>query len=251
MKTVIKNVVTGFLLILVSLFSWGRASADSNTVFKVIAPDAVGYGEQFTIQIVVEPGVDIAGAQFSLLYDPAVVAIDSVKEGNLLKQDGAATYFARGTVDSITGRVAGVAGAIITPGQTVSEAGVFADITVTAGTKGCICEFKLDEVVAGDISGQTVELVVVNKAVGIHDNDTLEDNGSGEIEDRPGSKESGEKSIVVSDMSETDIIRTSEKEQQRIEWWGIILIVIAGLSVIFFLSGYLVRRKKLTKGSKS
>ncbi len=141
-------------------------NVESNvTVIRIIAPDTVHCGEQYPITITVEPHTDIAGIQFTLLYDPAMVSIDSVEEGDLLKQDGAETYFTTGTVDAGTGRVAGVAGVIITPGQTVSGSGVFATISVTAGSEEGVCEFKLSGVMAGDMTGLAVPVSSVDKQI--------------------------------------------------------------------------------------
>src|SRR4030042_822278 len=106
------------------------------TAVSVTAPAGVNPGAQFTVEIVVAPGPAIAGAQFDLTFNPVVVAVSNVAEGNLFSQGGASTYFSSGTIDNTGGTVSGVVGVITSPGQSVSAAGTFAIITLTARTGG-------------------------------------------------------------------------------------------------------------------
>jgi hypothetical protein len=137
------------------------------TSVSVSAPSGVGPGEQFTVNIGVAPGGAIAGVQFNLAFNPAAVTADSVAEGNLLSQGGAATYFNSGTIDNVAGTISGVVGAITTPGQTVSSAGTFAAITFTAGPGGT-SPLTLSGVLVADISGQSVETNIVSGAVAVN-----------------------------------------------------------------------------------
>jgi hypothetical protein len=146
----------------------GLATAQTATIVSVTTPGQVQGEEQFEVNIVVEPGTQIAGVQFDLAFDPSLVTVDSVAEGTLFSQGGAATYFSPGSIDNVSGNIDGVAGAIITPGETVSAAGTFAVISVTAGPEGGTCPFTLSGVIAGDINGQPVEISVVNGQVTIN-----------------------------------------------------------------------------------
>jgi hypothetical protein len=156
-----------FFIITLGLFPPGLASAQGTTVVSVSAPSQVNSGEQFTVDILVEPETAIAGVQFDLAFDPSLVTVDSVAEGNLLSQDGATTYFSPGAIDNVAGTITAVAGAITTPGQIVSTAGTFATITLTAGTESGTCPLTLSSVVVGDIDGQSVPLSPVNGEVTI------------------------------------------------------------------------------------
>jgi hypothetical protein len=164
--------LTRFLIVLLAFslvmaFS-GLAMAAGETVVSVATPGQVGAEEQFVVNVVVEPGEEIAGVQFDLAFDPTLVTVESIAEGDLLSQGGAATYFSPGSIDNVSGNIDGVAGAIVTPGQTVSAAGIFAVITVTAGSEGGTCPFTLSGVVVGDINGQPVETSIVNGQVAIN-----------------------------------------------------------------------------------
>ena len=133
----------------------------------VSVPSGIEPGEQFTVNIMVAPGEAIAGVQFNLAFSPSVVTVDSVAEGNLLSQGGASTYFNPGTIDNVGGTISGVVGAITTPGHTVSSAGTFTTITLTAGTGG-VSPLTLSGVLVANISGQSVAVTVTNGSVAVN-----------------------------------------------------------------------------------
>jgi len=157
-----------FLLLTLVLVPGSPVSAEGETEVSISGPGEVNPGEQFTIDIQVTPGEAIAGVQFNLAFDASLFSVDSVTEGDLLTQDGASTYFSAGTINNGTGSVSGVAGAIITPGQTVADAGTFAVVTMTAGTTGGTSSLILSNVVVGDINGQAVAITVTNDQVSIN-----------------------------------------------------------------------------------
>jgi len=53
--------------------------------------------------ITVQPNNPVAGAQFNLSFNPSLVTINSVTEGNLFNQGGASTYFMAGTINNAAG----------------------------------------------------------------------------------------------------------------------------------------------------
>ena len=124
-------------------------------------------GDTFTIEVRVEPAVAITEVQFSLTFDPLLVTVDSVEEGDLLNQNGANTYFTPGTIDNDLGTITGVAGAITTPGETVSSSGVFATITFTASAAQGTSHLDLSNVIVGDIEGNAVPVRVNSGSVTI------------------------------------------------------------------------------------
>jgi hypothetical protein len=157
------------LVLALGLFLPSLVSAQASTVVSVSAPSqSITPGEQFTVDIVVEPGTAIAGVQLDLSFDPSLVTVDTVAEGNLLAQNGASTYFMPGTINNVSGTVSGIAGAIITPGQAVSTAGTFAIITLTAGEGGGTSSLTMSNVVVGDIDGNSVAVSVVNGQVAVN-----------------------------------------------------------------------------------
>ena len=155
-------VTLALILLLPSL----PVAASSPTIVTVAAPtQPVSQGQQFTINITVQPNNAIAGAQFSLSFNPSLVSINSVTQGNLLNQGGANTYFSAGTINNTAGTLTNVAGAITTPGQTVSAAGTFAVITMTASSVSGICPLTLSNIIVGDINGNSLTVNLVNGQV--------------------------------------------------------------------------------------
>jgi len=156
----IRNLIV-FLVVCLTVLLPGIAYAAGNAVVSVAAPsDALDPGEQFTINISVVPNNAIAGIQFNLSYNPAIVTLNSIAEGNLLNQGGASTYFSNGQTNNAAGTITGVFGAIISPGQTVATAGTFAVITMTVGSTGGSSPLTLSNVVVGDIAGHSIPVTV-------------------------------------------------------------------------------------------
>jgi len=160
--------LTILLVVSLTVLVPGIASAAGNAVVSVAAPAGVlDPGEQFTIGISVVPNNAIAGMQFDLSFNPAIVTVDGIAEGNLLNHGGASTYFNNGQIDNVAGTITGVFGAIISPGQTVATAGTFAVITMTAGTAGGTSPLTLSNVIIGDPNSQSLPVSIVNGTINI------------------------------------------------------------------------------------
>ena len=154
------------LPLVVGLFVPCIASADPATAVMVQPiSKAVGIGEDFTVDIFVDPDTDIAGAQLRLSFDPSVVTANSVTEGNLLSQGGASTYFMTGTIDNVAGTITNVAGATAIPGASVSQSGTFATVSFTAGTAVGTSALDLTDVIIGDLQGQAVDIEVADGGI--------------------------------------------------------------------------------------
>jgi hypothetical protein len=151
-----------WLAVILALALWlpflpSAASAAETTAVSVSAPTGpLEAGQQFTVSIDVEPGAPIAGMQFDLSFDPSLFAVSVVQEGDLLNQEGAASFFNPGSVDNQAGKVTGVFGAVTTPGMSVSVPGTFATIILTARQQSERCTLSLSEVIVGDIEGNAV-----------------------------------------------------------------------------------------------
>jgi hypothetical protein len=138
------------------------AAAGTAIISVDSATQEVTPGAQFTININMQPNSAIAGVQFNLSFNPNLVTVNSISEGDLLKQNNADTYFSPGNIDNNAGTITGVAGTIIVPGETVSTPGSFAVITMTAGSKEGTCQLNLSNVIAGDLNAQSVPINAVN-----------------------------------------------------------------------------------------
>lgn len=138
-------------------------SAAAATEISISAPSQpIESGEQVSINIIVAPATAIAGMQFDLHFDPSLFAVDSVAQGNLLAQNGASVLFNTGNIDNQLGVITGAFGAITTPGESVSNEGIFATITLTAREYTKACPLALSSIVVGDQQGHPVPASVIN-----------------------------------------------------------------------------------------
>ena len=89
---------------------------EPDTEYKVFNP-RVGYtfsdskihvGDTFTLNFKAENVFDLAGWQFDISFDPAVLEAVEVNEGDFLKIDDGATFFQDGTIDNTTGKITGL-----------------------------------------------------------------------------------------------------------------------------------------------
>ena len=144
------------------------SSAESDTTVD-ISPSSrhVDYGDGFDIDVYVDPTVNLAGAQFDMSFNPALIRAYSVTEGNLLKQGGCSTFFQMGTIDNNTGTIRGVACAITQPSCYVSSAGIIATIHFSAVAAQGTSELKLSKVVLGNPEGYPIPITVNNGSVTI------------------------------------------------------------------------------------
>jgi len=138
------------------------------------ASNKVGIGETFTVDIFVNPGTDIAGTQFDLSFDASVVTANSVTEGNLLKQGGASTYFAGGTINNGAGTITNVVGVITIPGESVSQNGTFATVSFTAGIEGTSA-IDLSNVIVANTVPEEVPITVTGGSVTVCPDVTVPD----------------------------------------------------------------------------
>ena len=96
-----------FLIAVAAIILPGVPSLAAGTAaFSVSGPlQAVSPGAQFTININIQPNNAIAGAQFCLSFNPSLVSVTNITEGNLLKQNGASTYFSPGQINNSAGTI--------------------------------------------------------------------------------------------------------------------------------------------------
>jgi PGF-CTERM protein len=137
-------------------------TAAQTTKVKVSPPvQNVSLGQPFSVNITVEPHTAIAGAQFNLQFDPSLLQVNSVTEGDLFKQSGFPTFFLDGTIDNTAGVIKGVGCSIL--GQAnVSIPGTFAIIDLTARNLTGESMLELFNVKISDPGGNAVPIIVSN-----------------------------------------------------------------------------------------
>lgn len=134
-------------------------------------PQTVSLGNTFTINVRVDPvSNSISGVQFDLSFDPLLVTVNSVTDGDLLTQNGA-SIFPDGDITNrslfvqinSTAGIVSYTSAIITPNASVSSAGTLAVINLTANSSASgMATFNLSNVVVGDPSGNPIPISISN-----------------------------------------------------------------------------------------
>lgn len=92
------------ILLLLPITVNGQGPKQSTLVFIAPKQAPVRVGQTTTIQIEVREAKDLFGAPFHLLYDPHLLEVVKVSEGDFLKKDGAKTVFLY-KVDKEQGRI--------------------------------------------------------------------------------------------------------------------------------------------------
>jgi hypothetical protein len=140
-------------------------AASSKTVVS-ISPEKqfVERNQRFTVNISIEPDAPISGAQFDFLFNNSLANIESVKEGDMLSQASAKTYFHKGTVDSNAGLIKHIFGSVLGNSR-VSSPGIFATINLTAGSNTGVAKFNLSNVIISGTNSKLVSSITKNASV--------------------------------------------------------------------------------------
>ena len=73
-------------------------------------------GDTFSLDIRAENVFDLAGWQFDIAFDPAILEAIDVSEGDFLKTDGGSTFFQSGRIDNAAGKITGLIAGRISEG---------------------------------------------------------------------------------------------------------------------------------------
>ena len=137
---------------------------ETGTDYTVIPADArfsfstettrFAIGDTFTLYLNTKGIDDLAGWQSDIIFDPAVLKANSVKDGNFLRQEGGRTHFLKGAIDNTEGRITGVGSARISEGGASGE-GTLLSVTFTAKAAG-ETRLALREFEAGSSTGKAI-----------------------------------------------------------------------------------------------
>ena len=130
------------LLVAVQTFGNGFFGFEPGTEYAVAT--GIGYAfshapihidDTFTFDVRAENVSDLAGWQFDIAFDPAILEAVDVSEGDFLKTDGGATFFQRGHIDNAAGKITGLSAARLTDGG-VSGSGSLLQVRFKAKSEG-------------------------------------------------------------------------------------------------------------------
>ena len=130
------------LLIAVAADSNGFFGFESGTEYTVsmgvsytFSQTPIHVGDIFILHIRAENVTDLAGWQFDIAFDPALLEALDVSEGDFLKTDGGTTFFQSGSIDNATGKITGLSAARLSA-QGVSGTGTLLQVTFKAKSDG-------------------------------------------------------------------------------------------------------------------
>jgi len=120
----------------------------------IFSKSSLHAGDTFTLDLSAEDVHDLAGWQFDIAFDPAVLKAVEVTEGDFLKTKGGSTFFQRGTIDNTTGKIAKLSSALLSGGG-VTGTGTLLSIQFSAKA-GSETQLKLQNVQFGASTGNLI-----------------------------------------------------------------------------------------------
>ena len=114
-------------------------------------------GETFTLHLNVENVSDLGGWQADIVFDPAVLRVDEVSEGDFLKTDDESPFFDAGTINNKTGRITGLKAVRISQDRT-SRQGTLLTVEFTGIGNGK-SQLTLDNFQVGARRGETIPVI--------------------------------------------------------------------------------------------
>ena len=124
------------------------------SVNYVFSQAQIHHGDTFTLDILAESVFDLAGWQFDLTFDPAVLEATGVSEGNFLKITGGSTFFQKGRIDNKIGKITGLNAALLSDSG-VSGTGTILQVTFKAKTER-ETSLGLDNFLFGSFTGKNI-----------------------------------------------------------------------------------------------
>ncbi|MCY3742660.1 MAG: leucine-rich repeat domain-containing protein [Candidatus Poribacteria bacterium] len=135
---------------------------EPDTEYKIFNP-SVGYsfsdskihvGDTFTLDLSAENVFDLAGWQFDIAFDPAVLEAIEVNEGDFLKESSGTTFFQKGTIDNATGKIIKLSSARLNE-DGVAGTGTLLSVTFTAKAAG-ETRLSLNNFQLGSVTGEAI-----------------------------------------------------------------------------------------------
>ena len=172
---------------------WGDWSGffgfDAETEYTVVSPGtgfafstdttSVRVGDRFTLRINAEKVTDLAGWQFNLTFNPDVLEVVEVNEGDFLKTDGGTTFFQKGTVDNAEGKISGLSAALISKGG-VTGTGALLSVVFSAKADGN-SQLALHNFQLGSSTGAVIPAGVRDLAITVESQPSWDVNADGQV----------------------------------------------------------------------
>ena len=120
----------------------------------LIPKTPIRVGDTFTLDIRAENVFDLAGWQFDVAFDPTILEVIEVSEGDFLKTNGATTFFQSGRIDNAAGKITGLNTARLGE-HGANGSGTILQVRLNAKSEG-ETELAIQSFVFGASSGENI-----------------------------------------------------------------------------------------------
>ncbi|MBP1910077.1 cohesin domain-containing protein [Methanolobus bombayensis] len=183
------------IFVLITLLLAGTANAEISVAFYP-SQTSVEENEEFTIDIMIESDVNVSGAEMQLTYDPELIEVTSISEGNFFKQDGESTIFSKGTIDNELGTVNEIY-SVIMGDDTMLEPDIFATITLHSKEKSGVAILEMKNVIITNSAGDSLETKITNAEIIVGDVEVTTPESGAETETEEESVTTGQNSSII------------------------------------------------------
>ena len=135
-------------------FDPGTEYSEATGIGYILSEPSIHIGDTFTFDVRAENVIDLAGWQFDIVFDPAVLEAVDLSEGNFLKADGGTTFFQSKRINNAAGKITGLKSARLTDGG-VSGTGTVLQVKFKAKSHG-ETRLALDNFKLGSSTGEII-----------------------------------------------------------------------------------------------
>lgn len=194
------------LIILLSTITITVSADETSSVSIDPSNQTVSSGETFSIDVTCAPGQPIKSFEFQLLFNPSLLQVNSVIEGDIF--DGYTTHFNAGTINNVTGTVIDIYGLIVGDGN-VTDSGTFVTISCTAK--------DVSGISALDLSGVGVTNETAYVTISVTDGTVQIDATAPQFDDNsPSTGTTGDS--YTFNVSVTDSVDSAEDITVKVDW---------------------------------
>jgi PGF-pre-PGF domain-containing protein len=128
-------------------------------------PSNISGGQMFDVSVIIDPGGEhIAGVQLDLDYNISNILLNSITEGNFLKQSGKETVFSSGTINNSIGKAINIYAAIL-GNANVTTPGTFIIINATSIGSTNAIDINITNVLAVAPEGEQIYPIPTPKPI--------------------------------------------------------------------------------------
>ena len=157
------RLIASVLVVSLAIGTLGLTKCGGDDMSELVGSEhTIRVGELVDVLVAVSPTEPVAGLQFDMTWDPLILRLTGVTEGDFLKQGGLSSFFRQPTITE--GFVDGVAGACIA--GSVSTPGTFAILHFEALASG-ETDLVFSDVIVANAAAQPIAVNLTNGKVAV------------------------------------------------------------------------------------